>query len=360
MSEGGDDDKQHEPSQKRLDEARKRGEIPKSTDLTTAAAYGGLLAISLAGGTALVQRFGQLGLVLLEQPDRLAPQFFGQAAAPSGSLLFQFGGSVLPFFAAPAAAVLLALIFQRALHFAPEKLAWKFSRLSPIGTARQKFGREGLFEFGKSLVKLIAVSVVLASFLSVNLESILGGIVLAPVQLVAAMFRLQTGFLALVALVTLVFGCLDYIWQRSRHIARNRMSRKEMMDEAKESDGDPHVKMQRRQRGQEIATNRMLQDVAKADVVIVNPTHYAVALKWNRKGRGAPSCTAKGVDAVAARIREKAMEAGVPLHSDPPTARALYATVKIGQQIQPEHYRAVAAAIRFAEAMSKRRKKMPR
>ena len=132
------------------------------------------------------------------------------------------------------------------------------------------------------------------------------------------------------------------------------MSRKEMIDEAKDSEGDPHVKMQRRQRGQEIATNRMLQDVATADVVVLNPTHYAVALKWNRKGRGAPVCVAKGMDEIAARIREKAAEAGVPMHRDPPTARAIHASVEIGQPIRPEHYQAVAAAIRFAEAMRKR------
>jgi flagellar biosynthetic protein FlhB len=148
------------------------------------------------------------------------------------------------------------------------------------------------------------------------------------------------------------------MWQRAQHLRRNRMSRQEMVDENKDQEGDPHVKMQRRQRGQEIATNRMLQDVAKADVVVVNPTHYAVALRWNRKGRGAPICVAKGFDEVAARIREKAALAGVPLHSDPATARAIHASVQIGQPILPDHYRAVAAAIRFAEAMRKRRKGM--
>ena len=124
----------------------------------------------------------------------------------------------------------------------------------------------------------------------------------------------------------------------------------------KESEGDPQTKQQRRQRGHEIATNRMLQDVAKADVIVVNPTHYAIALKWNRATRAAPVCVAKGMDETAARIREKAVLAGVPIHSDPPTARAIHATVKLGQPILPEHYRAVAAAIRFSEAMRKRSK----
>ena len=121
-----------------------------------------------------------------------------------------------------------------------------------------------------------------------------------------------------------------------------------MMDELKQSEGDPLMKQQRRQRGQEIAMNRMLADVPKADVVIVNPTHFAVALQWD-KTRAAPLCLAKGVDETAARIRELAQEYAVPLHSDPPTARALYAEVNIGEEIRPEHYRAVAAAIRFAE-----------
>jgi flagellar biosynthetic protein FlhB len=111
---------------------------------------------------------------------------------------------------------------------------------------------------------------------------------------------------------------------------------------------------QRRQRGQEIATNKMLQDVPTADVVVVNPTHYAVALKWDRSVGRAPICVAKGVDEVAARIRDLAHENGVPVHSDPPTARALHAEVDLGQEISQDHYRAVAAAIRFAEGIRKK------
>jgi flagellar biosynthesis protein FlhB len=107
---------------------------------------------------------------------------------------------------------------------------------------------------------------------------------------------------------------------------------------------------------QEVATNRMLTDVASANVVVVNPTHYAVALKWDRTKDGAPICVAKGVDEVARKIRERAAEHGVPIHSDPPTARAIHAAVEIGQEIQVEHYRAVAAAIRFAELMRRKAK----
>ena len=129
------------------------------------------------------------------------------------------------------------------------------------------------------------------------------------------------------------------------------MSFQDLKDETKRTEGDPHMKQSRQQRGREIAMNRMLLDVPKADVIIVNPTHYAVALKWSRAPGSAPICVAKGVDEIAKRIREAAVEHQVPIHSDPPTARALHATVDIGDEIEPEHYQAVAAAIRFADAL---------
>lgn len=351
-----DDDKQHEPSQKRLDEARARGEIPKSTDLSTAAVYAGFVLVGLVNGAGVLQQFGQAGMVLLDQPDRLAPVLFAHSPAPVAGMSVHFAKAALPLFLVPMLAVILTLIAQRAVHFAPEKLALKWSRISPLATAKQKFGREGLFEFGKSFAKLLIVALILGLQMSRNAPEILASLTLEPAQIVALMLKLLLHFMVLVVITIALFGGVDYLWQWLQHRRRNMMSRKDLMDEMKDSEGDPHVKQQRRQRAQEIATNRMLQDVAKADVVVVNPTHFAVALKWSRNGRSAPICVAKGVDEVAARIRAKAAEAGVPLQSDPATARAIYATVDIGQQIRPEHYRAVAAAIRFAEAMRKRRK----
>jgi flagellar biosynthesis protein FlhB len=356
MSEEDDHDKQHAPSQKRLDDARKRGEIPKSTDLNTAAGYAGMLVISLLGGATLLKAFGSTAMVLLDQSDRLAPLVFAQAPAPIFGMTKGFAAAAAPFFLMPMVFVLLTLTAQRAIVFAPEKLLFKASRISPLATAKQKFGRDGLFEFGKSFAKLLVVSLLLGLVLNARAPEILASQGLAPNQSVALMLQLTLQLLALVALAIGLFGVVDYLWQRAQHIRKNRMSRKELIDEMKDAEGDPHVKQQRRQRGQDIATKQMLQDVPRADVIVVNPTHYAVALKWDRKTRGAPVCLAKGVDEIAARIRERAAEAGVPIHADPPAARAIHATVEIGQQIRPEHYRSVAAAIRFAEAMRKRKK----
>lgn len=347
-------EKEHEPTERKLEEARRKGEVVRSTEIAAAASYGGLVLTAVAFGGVLMIRAGEQGMVLLDQADRLSDLFTTSGRAPLGGTLWQILLSTGPWFAVPALAVILAIVAQRALVFAPDKLAPKLSRISPLANARNKFGRSGLFEFAKSFVKLVLVSVILWLFFLSRLPDLLDTVALAPGLVAAAMMRLIVEFLAIVLAVAVAVGAVDYLWQHHDHLRRNRMSRKELTDELKSSEGDPHMKQQRRQRGYDIATNRMLADVPKADVVIVNPSHYAVALKWRRSDRGAPVCVAKGVDEIAARIREAAAAAGVPVRSDPPTARALHATVEIGAQIPPDHYRAVAAAIRFAEAMRAR------
>ena len=237
---------------------------------------------------------------------------------------------------------------------APEKLQPKLNRISPISNAKNKFGRSGLFEFFKSFVKLTIYALVLGVFIWKKLPQMLSTLSLSPGMSTVILLELCIQFLALVLLVALTIGVIDYFWQHQEHLRKNRMSHKELMDEIKQNEGDPHVKQQRRQKGYDIAMNQMLSEVPDADVIVVNPTHYAVALKWSRLPGEAPVCIAKGVDEIAARIREVAVEHGIPIHSAPPTARALHATVEIGAEIPPDQYQAVAAAIRFAEKMRKR------
>ncbi len=242
----------------------------------------------------------------------------------------------------------------RGFVVAPDRIAPKLSRISPLATAKHKFGAEGLMEFAKSAVKLGLVSVILYAFFAARLEEVLATVYLSPALSSAVLARLTTEFLFILLVVAVALGGVDYLWQVHLFKQRNRMSRKELMDEFKESEGDPHLKAARRQRAQEVATNRMLADVETANVVVVNPTHYAVALRWDRGKGGAPVCVAKGVDEIARVIRARAAEHGIPVHSDPPTARAIHATVELGQEVRNEHYRAVAAAIRFADAMRKK------
>lgn len=356
MSEEDDStDKEHEPTQKRLDDAREKGEIPRSPDLVTAAAYVGFLLAILAFGPGVASRLGGAGMTLLGQADVLAPAFLQQGTALTGAALIEISLALAPFFLVPAGAAIAVLATQQAVIFTPEKIVPKLSRISPLAMLKQKFGRDGLFEFAKSFAKLLIVTVILALFLHHEAGSIVAAVSFDAGVATLELMRHLMVFLGIVCVISGIIGAVDYFWQKAEHQRRHRMSRQEILDELKGSEGDPHIRAQRRQRGHEIATNRMLLDVPRADVVIVNPTHYAVALRWDKSSRRAPVCVAKGVDEVAARIRARAAEAGVPLHRDPPTARLLHATVQIGGEIHPEHYRAVAAAIRFAEAMRRRR-----
>lgn len=357
MSEEDSAEKPHEATQHKLDKARKRGEIPKSSDLTATAAVAGLLVLALLPGGWAPPRIGAIGAGLLERADPLSRQMLGGGTGVMDALMIALIKALAPLFLLPALAVIATLFALRGIVFAPEKLQPKASRISVISNAKNKFGPSGLFEFAKSTVKLVIYATVLWLFLADRLPRLLVTIRLSAGQAVAEMMRLIVEFLLLVLVVMAVIGAVDYLWQNFDHRRRQRMSHQEVRDEHKQAEGDPHMKQARRQRAQEISANSMLADVAKASVVIVNPTHYAVALQWDTGSPGAPVCLAKGVDEIAARIRERAAEAGVPVHSDPATARALYATTEIGHEVAPEHYAPVAAAIRFAELMRQKARK---
>lgn len=358
MAAQDEGEKEFEPSQRKLDDARKKGDTPKSQDLSVAASYGGILLAATAFGAATVQAMGADLSSLLGQSVQLSDVLFGGGGASTimGGVMWRAAVAIAPWFVIPAGLVILTLIAQQAIIFAPDKIQPKLNRISPISGIKNKFGRSGLFEFAKSFVKLLLYSTILGFYLYHELPSLMVTMAMSPGQIGIELGEFLVGIMLIVLVVALSLGVVDYMFQRAEHTRKLRMTRKEMTDEMKESEGDPHMKQERRQRGMEMALNQMLGDVPEADVVIVNPTHYAVALKWDKLSGRAPTCVAKGVDEVALRIRERAAEAGVPIHADPPTARALHATVEIGQDIEREQYKAVAAAIRFAEAMRKKAK----
>lgn len=352
-----DTDKTFDPTPEKLRKAREKGEVAKSTDLSVAAAYAGLVIAFYGFGGDSVRALGSAMMTLLDQPDRLAELFFeGPSAAPVGGLLISVSSAVLPWFLIPFVLVLLSIIGQKALVFAPSKLEMKLSKISVISNAKNKFGRAGLFEFGKSFTKLILYSVCLGFYMNLRLPDMIAASATSPFTVVALLAQLGMEFLFIALLISLTIGVVDAGFQHAEHHRKNMMSRKEIQDETKDSEGDPQMKGKRRQRAMEISMNSMIAEVPKADVIIVNPTHYAVALQWGRERGTAPTCVAKGVDEVAATIRRVANEHAIPIHSDPPTARALHATIEVGGEILEEHYAPVAAAIRFAEDMRQRAK----
>jgi len=359
MSGGAEDEseKSFEPSQRRLDEARKRGEVAQSADLVTAASYGGFVLAATMFGAGSLLALGGVLKTLLAQAAPLSQQVFAGSPQPFWTNLFAGSTRAMwPWFALPAALALFSLIGQRSMVVAPDRIVPKLSRISPLAQLGHKFGTEGLVAFGKGCVKVALYATVMGLTLAEATPRLVG-LAAEPSRIVMlALLGILLNLLKQIVLVALVLGIADLLWQRLAFQRRHMMSRKEMTEEMKESEGDPHVKQQRRQKGISIAMNRMLNDVPDASVVIVNPTHYAVALKWDRIAGGAPICVAKGMDELAARIRERAIEAGVPIRRDPPTARAIYASVEIGQEIARPEWRAVAAAIRFAERLRARAK----
>ena len=357
---GGEDtsgEKTFDPTPHRIEEARKKGDIAKSTDISAAAGYMGLLLASIGFAAYAIQDAGDVLMAFLSMPDRLT----GKILAPGGSyllggILISAVAAIVPFIVLPFAFSLLSLLAQRVFVVVGDKLLPKLNRISPIAGAKNKFGVSGLVEFAKTLVKMVSVAIALALYLRREASTIAGLATAEPAAVISYIGHTFVSLLAVVAAIATVIGVLDVLWQHFNHSRKLRMSFQEIKDEAKQSEGDPHTKAQRQNRGREIATNRMLLEVPKADVVLVNPVHVAVALKWSRKKGSAPVCVAKGKDEVATRIREAAAAAGVPIHRDPPTARAINATVKLGREIKPEHYRAVAAALRFADAMRRKAK----
>ncbi|MFQ5624548.1 MAG: flagellar biosynthesis protein FlhB [Paracoccaceae bacterium] len=351
----GGGEKTHAPTRKKLDDARREGNLPRSSDVSAAAAYLGLvLALAVAGSYP-----AELAGAALSGFLSHAGELSGAVPGPGGRRVLgpAFGQVLLalaPVFLLPWILAAAATAAQRAFVFTPKKLAPKLSRISPVSTAAKKFGRTGLFEFAKSLVKMIAVATVLAVFLGRRFDEIVGAARASGPALAGLIGQSLTAMLRAILIVAVVVAAADYFWQRFDHARKLRMSHQDLREEQRQAEGDPLLKGERRARAREVAANRMMADVPGADVVIVNPAHVAVALAWSRRRGSAPACVAKGTGEIAARIREIAAASGVPVHRDPPTARALHALVGVGEEIPPQHYRAVAAAIRFAEAMRRR------
>lgn len=343
----------------RIQKAREEGNVPQSKDVHAAAAYlGVLLALVLFAGSS-IEVFGELATAFVAKPQEVAAMLSGPGGRGATAAIFAgFAVSAAPLFLIPALGVVLSLVSQRAVVFSSTKIMPKVSRISPISNAKQKYGATGMVEFLKSAVKLAALSIIVGTVAFYQAPEYVMMAQLDGRILGARLGEETVLYLGVVTLVAIVIGAVDYFWQQYDHLKKLRMSHQELKDEMKHTEGDPAMKQRRREKAQSIATNKMLTKVPEADVIIVNPTHYAVALTWSRKRGEAPVCVAKGVDEIAARIREIAAEHQIPVHRDPPTARALHAVVELEQEIPEEHYRAVAVAIRFADDVrAKARKK---
>jgi flagellar biosynthetic protein FlhB len=257
---------------------------------------------------------------------------------------------------ATAASGAAANLLQTGLRFTPDKLKPDFKKVSPAKGFERIYGPDGLMQFVKSLLKVAMTGAIAWWVLKPFMPQLATLSALEPAAMLPFSIDVLKRLVFAVAALTLVVAGADWLWQRQRFLTRMRMTREEVREDFKQTDGDPHVKARQRQIRHERARRRMMQAVPEATVVVMNPTHYAVALKYDAGESAAPMCVAKGMDSLALKIRAVAEEAGVPVIEDPPLARALYAAVDIDEMIPPAHYEAVAKIIGFILAAAGRRR----
>jgi flagellar biosynthesis protein FlhB len=335
-----------EPSQRRLQEARERGQIPRSRELTNFASMIGGSAALVAVGGSLAARMSQMmrnGLSIDAKSWITDDSMLSSLGSASTNALV----AVLPVFGALMGLVLLASVVLGGWNFSPGALAPDFSRLSPLSGFQRLFGLRGVSELGKALLKCLVVGGVCAGIVSLLFGDVLA---LAHMTPRAAIARgaglLSWAFVWLCASLALV-AVVDVPLQLFQFKRSLRMTRQELRDESKELDGRPETKQRIRQMQQAIARRRMMHKVPAADVVIVNPTHFAVALKYDPQKMRAPILVAKGVDLVAQNIRRIAEEHHVPVFESPKLARALYRSTDLNKEIPNGLYVAVAQVLSY-------------
>lgn len=355
MAEGADkESKTEDPTGKKLDDARKKGDVAKSMDVPQWTSLAAAFAVMAIGGGWMVR---DLAHKLL--PFIASPHAFEMSGEGARTMMW----SAMVTVAAPIGAVMLTAavagaagsLLQTGLLFSPEKIKPDLKKLSPLAGWKRLFGVDALVQFGKSTVKLIAIAVVVWMTFKPHARELETLVALQPAALLPlARDMLISMFTAVLVLLALGAG-FDWFWQRHRWMTRMKMSREEVKEDYKSTEGDPHVKAKLKQIRLEKSRKRMMQNVPSATVVVMNPTHYAVALKYEPGEMAAPLCVAKGMDAVALRIRDLAREHGVEVIEDPPLARALFATVEVDQAIPRQHFEAVATIIGFILGKKTRR-----
>ena len=338
--------KTEEPTAKKLAKARREGQVAQSQEIKTWFLLMGSALVLFMMAPDMSSELRQLVAVFIEQPEAIAVDRehlrmvlsdtlvgVGLILSPLLGLLF-----VLAFFANVA---------QTGFVYSPKKLEPKASKISLIKGAKRLFGMKAWVEFFKGMIKLSTVSVVVFGLTL----PMLGDITLIPdMDLLYTLGRIHALAVQLVfgtVAVMTVIALLDFAYQKYTHHKEQKMTKQEVKDEHKQSEGDPQIKARIRQLRVQRARQRMMAAVPEADVVITNPTHYAVALRYTMSEMAAPKVVAKGMDSLAQRIRQVAEENDVPVVENPPLARALYASVELDEEIPPDHYKAVAEVIGY-------------
>ncbi len=340
-----DGQKTEDPSHRRLQRAREEGRVAHSREINTWFMLAAASVIFVFVAPSAMERLAR-GLGAFADPQRFIVADGVMWEAVSQALSGVVAALVVPFVILMIAAVAGSVV-QTGFVFATEKIGFNASHLSPLEGVKRLFSLRGLVELGKSVAKVLVVGAIAVMMLRGEIDHVSQMATLTPEDTMAEIGRLVLRLVAGILAVLTALAGADYIYQRLHLMRGLRMSRREVKEEQKQAEGDPLVRARLRQIRMDRARKRMMAAVPGASVVITNPTHYAVALKYELGDSGAPTVVAKGTDLIALKIREIAEENGVPVVENPPLARALHAGVEIDREIPPEHYKAVAEIIGY-------------
>jgi flagellar biosynthetic protein FlhB len=346
MAEDSDDSqKTEDASFRKLDEARKKGQVPQSREVSNWFVISGAAASMMLFAPGIAASIQRTMIRFVEQAPIM--RLDGTGGSMALDSIRDVGTAVLPLFGVMMGVGIAGIVLQTGLLYAPDKLVPKLEHLSLAKGVTRIFSLRAAVEFLKGLAKIVVVGAIATYLLMPEIDRLplLPGFGMARtvLELQWLSFRLVGGVIAVLTMIAIA----DFTYQKLSFLKSMRMSKQEQKEEYKQTEGNPFIKSKLRQIRTERARRRMMAAVPTASVVVTNPTHFAVALLYELNADGAPRVVAKGADLVAAKIREIAREHNVPIVENPPVARALYATVEIDREVPPEHYKAVAEIIGY-------------
>jgi flagellar biosynthesis protein FlhB len=354
MSEDTDkESKTEEASEKKVNDAIEKGNVPVSREAAIFASLLGILvSLSFFAGPQTSVLADELAR-LVDDPGGFRLDGSEDATALLDGSLMAAARFLLPIVVVLALAGLASSFLQNTPRLVGERIRPQWSRVSPMAGWKRIFATQGQVEFGKSVFKFGAITAVCMLLLFSEQDRVVGAVFSDPVLLPGAILALATRLISAVCVATIVLVCLDLVWTRLNWKNELKMTKQEVKEEFKQSEGDPLVKARMRSLAQQRARNRMMSAVPRASVVIANPTHYAIALHYDRQKGGAPLVLAKGTDLIALKIREIAESNGIPVVEDKPLARAMYDAVEVDQWIPPEFYKPVAMVLYYVFSRGK-------
>jgi flagellar biosynthesis protein FlhB len=339
------------PTPKQLQSARDKGQVPKSQDLSGAVLMLGSVVALIALAPMIAEMFERILRKMLSgdvSVDQLDPAIIRSA----GSLaIYEVGRVMLPVLLIVMVIAYSSQFMQVGWLISGDPIMPKFNKLSPISGIKRIYGRKGLVKAIINTLKLGLLILVSILVIRSQIDAIAVLPKLPAAIATAAILRMLLIIAFTLIVILLMLAVIDFIFQRWQHTQENKMTKQQVKDERRSMEGDPQLKGKRMQMAREIVMQQISHQVPQADVIVTNPTHFSVAIKYDTSGMGAPKVTAKGADLIALRIRQIARQNDVPIVERPPLARALYWGIKVGQEISPEHYEAVAELLAYVYRM---------